>query len=200
MCCEPINLFTMEVDHIIPETLLDDSERLATILIDYGLPGDFDLQSFSNWLPAYGQCNNRKRSRAFKATTRIQVELQIAEEKAPQAAALAASRVNAQSGARAWNTIKPAAAMGEQGNTIMEAIREFAAFHAPMRVPEGATEPMNLTPFIQIISEKDGIRLVKGPYGVGGGPVGPHVPTASGARLVVPPRRVVLAGSCVGNE
>ena len=43
MCCEPINLFTMEVDHIIPETLLDDSERLATILMDYGFPGDFDL-------------------------------------------------------------------------------------------------------------------------------------------------------------
>src|SRR5882724_3034060 len=196
MCGEPIDLFTIEVDHIIPETLLGDSERLATILTDYGLPGDFDLQSFSNWLPACGRCNNRKRSRAFNATPRIQLELQIAEEKAPQAAALAASRVNAQSVSRAWNTIKRAAAMDDLGDTIMEAIREFAVFHAPMRVPEAATEPMNLTPLIQIISEKDGIRLIKGPYGVGGGPVGPHVhnsfrcPTCSsvawnGARCVV---------------
>jgi hypothetical protein len=196
MCGEPIDLLTMEVDPVIPETLLNDPTRLATILSEYGLPADFNLQSFANWLPACRPCNNRKCSRVFNTTPRIQLELQIIAEKGPKAAALAASRVNAQVAARAWNAIKRAAVAGDLSETIREEILEFASFHAPMREPEVASEPMQLTPLIQVISEKNGIRLVEGPYGVGGGPIGPNIhssfycPTCgsvawNGARCVV---------------
>ncbi len=174
MCREPIDLLTMEVDHIIPETLLEDPRRLATILAEYGLPVDFDLQSFANWQPACGPCNNRKRSSVFNPTPRIQLELQIAEEKAPKAAALAAERVNAQKASKAWNTIKRAAAAGVLSESISADIMEFVSYHAPRREPEVASEPMQITPLIQVLSEKDGIRMVRGPYGVGGGPIGPY--------------------------
>src|SRR5918995_1103233 len=78
MCSEPVDLLTMEVDHILPEYLIDQQAQLATVLRDYGLPATFDLQSFSNWMPSCRPCNNRKRSRVFKPTPRIQIELQIA--------------------------------------------------------------------------------------------------------------------------
>lgn len=175
MCREPIDLLTMEVDHIIPETLLEDPTRLATILTDFGLAADFDPQSFANWQPACGPCNNRKRSRVFDSTPRIQLELQIALEKAPKVEALATKRVKDQTASKAWNTIKRVAATGELSESISAEIMEFASFHAPIREPEVASEPMQLTPLIQVVSEMGGIRLIKGPYGVGGGPIGPYV-------------------------
>lgn len=175
LCRRPVDLMTMEVDHVIPESLLDEPAKLAPVAAGYGLPADFDLQSFANWMPACGPCNGRKRERVFDPTPLIQVELQIAREKAPKAAALAAARVSAQSAARAWNTLKRAHAAGTLDATISEAIREFAAFHAPKRVPEAVKAPMKLTPLIEVLSESNGIRIVRGPYGVGGGPTGPNV-------------------------
>lgn len=175
MCGEPIDLFSMEVDHVIPESLLDDLPALQKVLNDYGLPKDFDIQSFANWMPACKGCNNRKRSRLFKPTPRIQLEIQIASEKAPKAAALAEARVSKQTVSKAWNTLKRAAANGEMSEQIQKEIQEFSAFHAGMREPEMVNEPMHLTPFIEVLSEGNGIRIVKGPYGVGGGPIGPHV-------------------------
>jgi hypothetical protein len=196
MCGCLVDLLTMEVDHVIPEPLLDDLPRLATILKSYGLPADFDLQSFANWLPSCGPCNNRKRSRVFNSTPRIQLDLQIAEEKSQKAAELAASRVAKRDVSRAWNTIKRAAAAGELGEQVHEAIQDFVSFHASRRVPVMAAEPMQLTPLIRVISENGGIRVVKGPYGVGARPIGPHIdssfycPTCgcaawNGARCVV---------------
>jgi hypothetical protein len=196
MCGKPIDLLSMEVDHVIPEALLDNPAALGAALAAFGLPPDFNLQSYANWLPACGPCNNRKRNRVFKATPRIQLDLEIAAEKAAKTAALAASRVGAQAVARAWNTIKRAHAAGDLGEPIQAAIIEFAAYHVPHREPEVAEKPMQLTPLIQVLSEKDGIRLVRGPYGIGGGPIGPNIhssfrcPTCgavawNGARCVV---------------
>lgn len=152
MCGEPIDLLSMEVDHIIPETLLEEPTKLTTILGTYGLPADFNLQSFANWLPACGPCNNRKRSRVFNPTPRIQLELQIAASKASQAEEFAESRVNAQTVSKAWNTIKRAATAGNLGETIQAAIREFVSFHTPKRQLETAGQPIQLTPGIHVIS------------------------------------------------
>lgn len=175
MCGELVDLLSMEVDHIIPEALLEYPTRLEAVLALFGLPADFSLQSFANWRPACGRCNNRKRSRVFDPTPLIQIELQIAAEKAPKAAELAKSRVNDQAASKAWSIIKRAATEGSLSATIRAAILEFASFHAPRREPEVARASMQLTPLIEVLSEKDGIRLVRGPYGVGGGPIGPHV-------------------------
>lgn len=196
MCGKPIDLFSMEVDHVIPETLLKDPTRLTTILANYGLPADFDLQSFANWLPACRPCNNQKRSRVFNATPLIQLQLQTAEEKAPKAAKLAVELVNTQKAARAWSTVKRAYEAGDLSEQLSADILEFTSFHLPRREPEVAKAPIRLTPLIQVLSENDYIRVVRGPYGVGAGPIGPHVHSSfycsrcgsaawSGARCVV---------------
>ena len=82
----------------------------------------------------------------------------------------------------------------------MKAIREFAAFHAPMRVPEGATEPMNLTPSYKSSAKRTASGWSRDPMELAVGQSARMFTSASDARLVVPPRRVVLAASCVGNE
>ena len=50
----------LEVDHIIPEKMLNSPEELKTLLEQLGMP-DLDLNSYRNWLPVHGRpCNRRK--------------------------------------------------------------------------------------------------------------------------------------------
>jgi 5-methylcytosine-specific restriction endonuclease McrA len=193
---EPIDLFSMEVDHIIPERLLKHPAELSSVLAQFGLPPDFNLQSFANWLPACGPCNTRKRAHVFTPSPLIQLHLQIARDKAQQAAELASKRINSRVAARAWNTIKRADNGGTLSEELLNAILEFASFHAPKREPEVAELPMYLTPLIEVISESGHTRIVKGPYGIGGGTTRPDAHTSffcgscghsawNGARCVV---------------
>ena len=196
MCREPVDLSSMQVDHVIPEHLLDEPEKLASILKAFGLPEDFDLNSYANWLPACGPCNNRKRGRVFNPTPLIQNELQIAAEKAGKAAALASETVSTQKVSRALNTLLRTHEAGGLANIIVEKLRPLVEFHTSRREPELSGLPVRLTPLIEVISEANGLRVVRGPYGVGGGPVGPDIdgsfycPTCghvawNGARCVV---------------
>ena len=175
MCTEPVDLYSMQVDHIIPEALLDDPYELKSVLVSFGLSENFDIQSFENWLPSCARCNNRKRNRIFKPTPQIQLELEIAAEKSSDAKELAKKIVTSQVVSRAWNTIKRAADSGSLGKELEKEIQEFTQFHEAVREQDIAHEPILLSPLIEVISKKNGIRLVKGPYGIGGGPVGPDV-------------------------
>ena len=75
----------MAVDHVLPEHLLDDETALKEALALFGLPSDFDLNSFENWLPAHGPCNNRKHDHVFRPTPLIQVCIDQARENADKA-------------------------------------------------------------------------------------------------------------------
>jgi 5-methylcytosine-specific restriction endonuclease McrA len=66
LCHKPINLRTMEVDHLIPESLKDDPVRLAAVLVALGRQLNFNLNTYDNWLPACGRCNNEKRNNIFE--------------------------------------------------------------------------------------------------------------------------------------
>ena len=60
LCNRPLDLLTMEVDHVIPESLQDNPKRLVEVVRLLGRPGDFDVNSYANWLPACRSCNGRK--------------------------------------------------------------------------------------------------------------------------------------------
>lgn len=194
MCTTPLDLSSMQVDHVIPEVLVDKPE-LTEILAAYSLPTTFDLQSYENWLPSCGRCNNLKKARVFRSTPRIQLELEIAAEKAPDARTLEKKVVSKQVFAKAWNTIQRALKDGSLSPEQEDNIRQFAKFHAKQREPEIVSTPVRFTPLIQVLSENGGLRVVKGPHGVGVGPSTPHVSEAArcvcgsgywnGARCVV---------------
>ena len=44
----PIDMQTMEIDHVIPEFLAADRARLDQVIADLGLPSDFDINSYEN--------------------------------------------------------------------------------------------------------------------------------------------------------
>lgn len=85
LCYEPVNFADMAVDHILPEFLSGD--QLNAALTAFGLPSDFELNSFENWLPAHGPCNSLKGSRVFQPTPLIQEWIERAREKADAARA-----------------------------------------------------------------------------------------------------------------
>ena len=82
LCTKPIDLQSFQVDHIIPESLIDTPAKLAKILEEFGLAPTFNLNSYENWMPACPPCNNTKRDTVFSPAPIIKVLLQKAEKKA----------------------------------------------------------------------------------------------------------------------
>jgi hypothetical protein len=164
---KPLNLKTMEVDHIIPESLIEKPKELQTALNTFGLPSDFDLNSFANWLPACRPCNGTKNDLVFEPTPMVQVHLQRAIAKAADAQALAAETVSKRKIENARNVPECARDDGTLDDEVIQTLSEFISQH---RQPDLSGHPVLLTPLYEIITEQNGIQLVRGPYGVGGRP------------------------------
>jgi hypothetical protein len=75
----------MEIDHVLPEKLKASESALKTVLTDFGLPSDFELNSFENWLPAHRRCNALKGENILRRTPLIQMWIDRAREKAQAA-------------------------------------------------------------------------------------------------------------------
>lgn len=112
----------MQVDHIIPEHLLDDSIRLDAVLREFGLPPTFDLNSFENWMPSCPAHNNQKRDAVFEPTPIIQKVLQDAAKKAELARRTAARVITNKRIERAISEIL-IALEDEPGPTTLEIVK-----------------------------------------------------------------------------
>lgn len=163
----------MEVDHVIPESLLGDRDRLSEVLRDFGLPSEFNLNSFANWLPACRPCQLEKLQSIFAPSPIIQRQLQKAQDKAQMTADAAASQVSTRTISRAWATLQKAASAGELNPDLETEIKNFVQELDTAREPEAAEQPLQLVPWLTIIKEVGGIRIVKGPYGIGSAPLNP---------------------------
>ena len=51
------------VDHVLTESLLDNEEKRKEILDKFGLPKDFNINGYENWLPCHYHCNQSKGNR-----------------------------------------------------------------------------------------------------------------------------------------
>jgi len=79
-CNEPLPYRLITIDHLLPESLLSQQNRLQEITIEYGLNKDFKINNYYNWVPACSSCNSKKRDRVPKKETALHY-LEIAEEK-----------------------------------------------------------------------------------------------------------------------
>ena len=65
-CREPLPFAELWVDHVLPEFLLDEPDRLDSVLEDLNLDSAFDLNDYGNWLPAHSRCNLQKGKSVFE--------------------------------------------------------------------------------------------------------------------------------------
>src|SRR5437868_941679 len=66
LCLEPLRFFETTIDHVLPESLLNDDNQRTQIFAQYGLPRDFQINSFANWLPCHHRCNQQKSDRVLR--------------------------------------------------------------------------------------------------------------------------------------
>src|ERR1700730_22625 len=86
-CGDPLSFAQLEIDHILPEALLDDDELRNRILGEQGLSAEFSLHGYENLQPGCRRCNARKLAEPFPAG-RTAIELGVARRIRDQIEAL----------------------------------------------------------------------------------------------------------------
>lgn len=181
MCRRPIDLQSMQVDHIVPEHLIGKPE-LVDVLKDLGRQENFNLNSYENWLPACADCNRRKSGMVLEATQIVQVNLQIAAKKADKCREVEQEAVGSRGVTRALTHIQRATDAGEiEFETIEPLLTVWVETH-PDRIkamlvegeaadsPYVETPEIALTPLYKVLVRQDGYDIVEGRYGVGSVP------------------------------
>lgn len=147
ICRTPLTLTTMAVDHVIPEMLVDKPDVLARVLIRLGKPADFDLNSYTNLVPACTSCNGRKSDTIWELTPLIQLVLQDAEAKAPTVEALVSEALSRRDIDKALNTLERADHEGSLTREDFIALSRYQSFREPEKVPT----PLWLAPRLGIL-------------------------------------------------
>lgn len=68
-CCygpHPLRYGEMQIDHVVPEAILNDPGKWAKVKVELGLPDTFDGQNLENFLPSCGPCNRVKTGTPFE--------------------------------------------------------------------------------------------------------------------------------------
>lgn len=108
LCRSPLDLASMTVDHVVPESLLLNPSLFHDVKLALGLPENFEINSFENWMPACGPCNVKKAAENFNPSPLIQVELQRLVDKAQDARRIVESIVSRREISMALNVLERA--------------------------------------------------------------------------------------------
>lgn len=187
---EPIDLKSLQIDHIVPEHLLEKPDILAGMLKELGLPSDFDLNSYENWLPACGPCNGQKRGRVFKPVPIHLASLDRAKAGADRCRQIEEAAIRKADVAKALNYLERAAEKDElevdQLKPLILAFAESnrAAMRALLEDNKSLTTDFTLglqvvpefaiAPNFKVLYTAGAIRIVQTPHGVGYEPADPN--------------------------
>jgi len=202
LCNDLLTMKTVEIDHIIPESLEQQPEQLAKILKSLGCPDDFKVNSFENWMPACRPCNGKKLDLEWRPSLVVQVVLQRAATKAERAREVANTLVSTRRLYNALAVLKKASEEAELPEDVKAELLPLVLFNTETRDKTPEDEPVRVTPsysvpLYEVLRDDGAIATVRGPYGIGGGPtttapVPTHMrcgscgsPFFSGARCVI---------------
>ena len=195
MCTHQVDLKSMQVDHVVPESLIGTQE-LESVKTQLNLLSDFDINGFENWLPACAPCNRRKSNVVFKPSLLIQLQLQMLQNKKAEAEDVVAKAVSRRQLSLALNTLERVDPenLTEDDREVLRPLVEFT-FNYPNRI--NSAEPVKLTPLYEVLSDDGHLRIARGPFGVGGGPSNPdsHMRCPSCGHAFFNGARCVICGT-----
>ena len=94
---EPVSSRASTIEHIVPESLLDQPAEYQRVRAEYGLLTDFNVNGLTNLVPTHSRpCNLGKGNRIFNPA-RARYFLEIASAKEPDVSRYAAAGLQAQS-------------------------------------------------------------------------------------------------------
>lgn len=172
---ELLTMKTVEIDHIVPESLEDDPEEFRKVLKQLGLPDDFKVNAFENWMPACRACNGKKLAMPWQPSLLVQLVLQRAREKAESVRRNANRLVTDKQLYNALSVLTAASEQGELPKDVKEKLRPLVMLNAETREKKPVDDPIPISPsysvpLYEILSDDGRIEVVRGPYGIGGGP------------------------------
>jgi 5-methylcytosine-specific restriction endonuclease McrA len=83
-CTELVTFCDLDIDHIIPRSLLNCQQELVRLKKDYGLSKTFDIDGLGNLVPSHRHCNLQKHGQVLPKNRALHF-LSIAEAKAAKA-------------------------------------------------------------------------------------------------------------------
>jgi excinuclease UvrABC ATPase subunit len=141
---------SMEVDHVIAESLLSKEGRLAEVLRLLGRSKQFQVNSFENWLPSCRGCNGEKRNAVFDPSPVIQLQRQAAQQRANKAREFASQSVSNKEITKALNVLLRARKSGELTDDTKNALGPLILFQQDNRPTETVGTPVRLTPLYTV--------------------------------------------------
>lgn len=70
-CGELVYFRELQIDHIVPENLIQNKSKYQVFMMESGLSNSFQINSYSNWVPSHSRCNNRKSGAMFDLKTTL---------------------------------------------------------------------------------------------------------------------------------
>lgn len=158
---------------MIPEFLAADRARLDRVIAELGLPSDFDINSYENWLPSCRKCNGQKSNLIFESSLLLQRHLHVAANRAAKARELEQEVVTKHALSRAINTICRAVEGQTISNEALVPLIEAIKQHNPelvegtwkmpsfppgtmgMMIPVHVPAKLRLTPYHTVVMEDD---------------------------------------------
>ncbi|NGO62476.1 HNH endonuclease [Rhizobium daejeonense] len=168
LCRKPMNYAEMHIDHIIPEALVG-TEELKSVLETFKLPPDFDLNSWSNWMPAHGPCNVDKKEHVFEPAPIILKYIAAARVKSNEVQRLHDRFLaNRKLDVAFAQVIQAYEDKNLSSDQLMELAKVAAHEHTPNRAADMKDQPVLLAPGITVLRENTDQFILQGPSGMVG--------------------------------
>jgi len=150
ICGDMLTMQTVQIDHVIPESIADKAATLQAACNQLGRPEDFDVNSYENWLPACGRCNLQKRETVWKPSLQVQSALQQANDRADKARFIESELTSDRRLADAISKVLAAVEGDALTPEMLESLAPLVAFQAQNREDELAEEPIRFAPFLEV--------------------------------------------------
>ncbi|MBX5308546.1 hypothetical protein HJB95_25390 [Rhizobium sp. NLR14b] len=168
LCRAPMNFAEMHIDHIIPEAL-EGTDKLRGVLDDFGLPSDFNINNWGNWMPAHGPCNVNKKDHVFEPAPIILKQIDVALSKSGKAQEIHDKFRTNRNLEAAFERVIQGIEDGDLSRERLMVLANLAAReHAPNRSPEMRDQPIMLAKGLTVLSQDDRQYILQGPSGMTG--------------------------------
>ncbi len=158
-CKMPVDWRGLAIDHVVPESLLEKPDQLRDVLDFYGLPKEFPLNDFENWVPSHPSCNCTKNDDIFQQSPAMTAVFTEVKKKAKLARETARSLASNWHFARLDTIISTAAEQRKYTpEAVLELIDSLKNIYADLTKPEQPLD-FQLDDMVIVTESQKGIQV-----------------------------------------
>lgn len=156
-CGEPLPFQDTTIDHVLPESLEDEEAKLQSVKAMYGLDDKFNINCYSNWVPAHARCNQRKTDKLFSPSPAMLAILDRVDRRAPYAESAAANATADKQKGRILGRLESALAAA---TITREEVEQLIAGIQQEPMIANVNVVLHISPHWKIVHESNGLATV----------------------------------------